>query len=305
MKKLKKIAIFLVIIITVFFALSACNRESDYSGGTGAPSSSGLIISSSQRKISYNASITLEVNDIDDTLNKINESINNINLITDNISFVAFSERKYEADNAYLEVKVQTTHFEEFITGLEGLGTIMNKVVSTKDISGEYYNAIAEVEAFEREIEMLQALLESTTDSNAAISYTQRISELTKRLSAAQNALNNINSNVELSTIKISIYGPGKAPIKEKFSSQAAKVFFGSLDSMKVIARYILLAIIAVGPYSLIAGAILCAILLPPYFQKKKAEKQRNAAQNIAQNSQLHTQNQAVYQQEDNNNKEN
>jgi|AGTN01.1.fsa_nt_gi hypothetical protein len=279
MKKFRLIFLVLLIALATVITAAACSNRNDSRGaapenssGDKASYESSLILpaGSEERKIVYNVKAVIETEDFEATLDKIESSLGEINEGETETSYISNSDISFTTPHAEITLKIKTEKLSEFLDKLPDMGEVVNKTVSSKDITEQYADAGATLQAYQTELAILQERLEDEHNPSYAFQYTTRINEINKQINYYQSMLNKLDSSVEYSDVTLSIYAEGKAPAKEKYNEKANRVFYGSLEVLGEIFKFLGLAIVAVWPYALIGLGLFFGVKYLRRFLKKK-----------------------------------
>ena len=282
----------LALLMVSFFSACSDRDSKNYAPDEGSSVIDGgnLIMPSGEgRKIIYNVNAVIETDKFNQTLEKIDDSLNQINSDEEKKSYISKSE--IESDNPYAEItlRIKTEKLPIFLDMFSDFGTVINRQVSSEDITEKYADTAAELAAYQAELVILQGLLEETTNPDTAFKYTTRITEINKKINYYQSLLNSYDSVVDFSTVTLRIYAKGAVPPAEKYTTKIEKVFFGSLDFLAEIFKFLFLALVAIWPYALIAlGLFFLIKYIRRYLKKKyphKFKSKLNQFENPDQNN--------------------
>lgn len=262
----------LALLMVSFFSACSDRGSKNYTPeGSSTIDGGNLIMPSGEgRKIVYTVNAVIETNDFNQTLVKIDDGLNQINSDEEKKSYISKSE--IESDNPYAEItlRIKTEKLSVFMDMFSEFGSVVNRQISSEDITEKYADTAAELAAFQAELVLLQERLEGTTDPDTAFKYTTRITEINKKINYYQSLLNSYDSVVDFSTVTLRIYAKGAVPPAEKYTTKIEKVFFGSLDFLAEIFKFLFLALVAIWPYALIALGLFFGIKYTRRYLKKK-----------------------------------
>lgn len=290
---LKTIAV-IAAVLMAFVLFSACAASSNSprestTGGESYGTGEALVLpGETTRKIVYTADIALESEDFDKTLEQIESEI--ARLSAQDKAYSGQSNIYYNSYNpsGSITVRVRTENFNEFIESISGYGQVRSRSFSSEDITARYNNAAAEIYALEKQLESLKAAIDTNIGNpDLVIMYSEQVSIINQRLSVIQKTLATYDDLVEFSTVNINIYSKGNVPVEVAYGTKIEQTFFGSLNALWEILKFLLLAIIAVAPFAAVGAVILVAVLkgkklyyklFPKRAAKRKAlEKQQSS----------------------------
>lgn len=249
-----------------------------------------LIMPSGEgRKIIYTVNAVIESDDFNKTLNSIDDCINQINSGEEEKSYISQSDIQSDDLFAEITLRIKTQKLSDFMNMFSQFGTVVNRKISSEDITEKYADTAAELAAYQAELQLLQERLEQTTDPDVAFKYTARITDINQKINYYQNMLNSFDSDVDFSTVTLRIYAKGTVPPAEKYTTKIEKVFFGSLDFLLEIFKFLFLALIAIWPYALIALGLFFIIKYTRRYLKKKYPHKFKSKSHTAQSSDENT----------------
>lgn len=305
----KRLIVLLLIVLTVLVAgCSAKNLsyEGDSSSDNYNLDSNNLILpEESDRKIVYTITAQIQTEDFNESRQKIfDETLTAQGYIeSSNINDTEGNQ------NASYTLRIKTENLNAFLDKFETFGTVYSQNSYSEDITQNYIDVSAKIDAYTNEIELLEQYCETEEDPSIVFQYTQRISQLTETLSNYQMQLNVFDSMVEYSTVNIYLYGKGTTIPKLSFDNKIEEVFFGSLTVLIEILKFIVLAVIAIAPFAAV-GAILyfgikyLIIYLKKRFPEKFKEKEKIYKQYYSNIKDKESENKDIKEQETTNNNE-
>ena len=278
----------LTILSSFFVACSKSSGLNHYPNEGGATTDgSGLIMPSGEnRKIIYDVYAAIETDNFSNTLKAIENAIVEINTDCEDKSYVSKSEIDNATSYAEIVLKVNTDKLAVFLNKFSDFGRVVNRHISSEDITEKYADTAAIIAAYNAELQLLQEKLEKENNTDVAFRYTTRITQINKEINYYQSLLNSYDSVVDFSTVTLRIYSKGEVPIEEKYDKKIEKVFFGSLNFLLEILKFLFLALIAIWPYALIALAVFLLIKYIRKYLKKKHKSQSGVQKDLNEHSQ-------------------
>lgn len=105
----------------------------------------------------------------------------------------------------YLEVRVPSKDYNHFLEELDGVGKVISKSTSVDNISQQYYDTTAQIEALKIQEKNLLAMLEKCETIEDMITVEQRLSEVQYELNNLQTTRRYMDMDVAYSYVNISI----------------------------------------------------------------------------------------------------
>ena len=141
-------------------------------------------------------------------------------------------------------IRVPAFTYKAFLTGMDSIGTLLNRSESVEDATVHYYDLEGRLETQKELLKTFQSYLGKAKNIEEILSVEKRIAELQRDLDGTGKNLRNLSNRIDYATIELVILGPtvisssDPAPvltvrIKELFSdfgdflSDLAVVFIG------------------------------------------------------------------------------
>ncbi len=199
------------------------------------PTSNDLMIVETFRKISYEAFITVEVEDVREAAFQVISKASELG------GYVYTSE--VSSDYANVVVKVPADRLWDALNYYRRLGKVLQERLSAKDVTERILDLEARIRNAEAQEQRLLELYSKATDVRDMLAIEDRLSavrEKIERLKAMKKALENM---VDYSTIHVELRKPGKhvePSDVEKLLRDAYKAFMGSIYIIVVLTATLL-----------------------------------------------------------------
>ena len=213
------------------------------------------------RKIIYNATLEVIVDDLDATTRKVEA------IVAEADGYVAKSDvvgNTGTRRTATWVLKIPSAKFRETLAALAALGTPVRNASESEDVTEEFYDLQARVKTLKAEEESLNAMLGKETEKQAILTLRREITELRVKIESAEGRLRYLSARTALSTITLSVsedaeYVPPTAPEPPGFRSRVADTFANSFGLLRRFGEQIGLILVALAPWS---PLILVGVLL-------------------------------------------
>lgn len=161
------------------------------------------------RKIIFNAFLSLEVEDFDTKVNMIKSLVQNTGtgyLQSSDIRAAKISSNpeKYRKEGT-LVLRVAQSKFHSILNEIEKMGTVTNNRIGTEEITDQYFDTKYRVQMFEAERERVMEYLKKASDLNTMLQLERKLSEITYEIERLKGTLRKWDNLVEFSTITIDI----------------------------------------------------------------------------------------------------
>ncbi len=250
------------------------------SSGTTAQSDVNAILS--ERKVIRNSNVTVEVDDFDVAYGKIKTLINGIGYVQDaNVK----TEKQYEGNKEKLlkrgtvVIRVDKLKFENVISGIRGLGLLVEENVKSDDVTDQYFDTESRVRLLKYEQSRLEEYLKKITDPDVIFKTEDKLTDIMHQIESLTGTLNKWDNLVQLSTITINMSEnkAGSSIPEVKDTSFGSKLSDGFLGSLKEVVNFLggfLVVVVKVLPVLVLLGLLG---LLGYFIYKKFAKKNNNS----------------------------
>lgn len=268
---------------------------SEEDNGESAGDGTTIDLQKSAEKMVYTASVNMETLDYDNALSSVMKDINDMGGFVENSSESNDNRRWYYADpgvttrSARLTVRIPTEKYSDFLNGLSAYGQIVNKTQNAENISRQYGDTQAQIQALEIEQERLLEMMNRAETIEEMIYVEERLTTVQGQLNRAKSSLSSMDTDVAYSTVTITLdevhqYTEIKTE-EPSFGERFIETVKDSASSFASFAEELLFVIIYLLPYAVIAAVIVVIVLLATKKKRaaRKAERERiKAAQEAA-----------------------
>lgn len=195
-------------------ALSVRDQESFGSSGLLSSTGSGSGISAynailAERKVIFNANITVEVEDFNESYGKIQSIISGNGFVqSSNIT----KDRYYDEEGnikfvsrGVIVIRVAREKFDTVLSNVKGLGNVLEENIYTDDVTDKYFDVESRLKILRLEEERLISYLMDIKDPETIFKYEKRLTEVRQEIESYTGTLRKWNDLVELSTITINL----------------------------------------------------------------------------------------------------
>ena len=255
--------------------------EEAYEPGAGLDESDfsvdGMVESS--RKLNRRSTLQLETLDFDQAVDEINALVTQLG---------GYMESSYVEGGAHggsrtanFTCRVPAKDFAAANDKLAAVGNVVTRSQSAEDVTDQYYDVQAELDALKVQQERLLAMMEQATEMADLIALEEELTEVRYRINDRTSAIKRYDGLVEYATIDIDlteVVDYQELPA-ETFGDRVAETFFGSLEFAKEFGQGIVLVIVAVLPFAAVYGGIaaiaagLIVLIVKLCRNKKKQQK--------------------------------
>ncbi len=269
-------------------ASSAAGRE-DASVKDPSKASSGLgdmeILSpleNTSQKLVYNANYTLDTYAFTDDYNKIVAAVKEAKGYISNEKMSGNQPEEYgdAGRTVTMQIRIPVDQYEAFADKLNGIGEIVDKQLSTEDITKNYYDTEARIEMLQERYNKLDEYLKKATKMEDIISLETEMSQILYDLDTLKGDKRYMDNLVQYSTFNITMTEKVKAEdvtvSKEGVGERASNAFNGSLKAVGVFFEEFAVIFVGAVPILVVLGASAGVVLLVVYVVKTIRKKPKN-----------------------------
>ena len=190
----------------------------------------------------------------------------------------------------YLEIRIPSKEYNNFLAELDGVGKVVSKSTSVDNISQQYYDTTAQIEALKIQEKNLLSMLEKCETIEDMITVEQRLSEVQYQLNNLQTTRRYMDMDVAYSYVNISIsevmeYRQESEPVKKNtFVDRLKNTLLSTGRGFLSFLEGLLFLIIRMSPY--IAILVVIGLIIPvkkigKFKERRKNRKAAGNAQNV------------------------
>lgn len=253
------------------------------STATGSISESGLV-ETTERKVIKTANLNLQTLDFDGFAAALDLKIAESGAY---LQYADVSGTDYYGGSkrANYTVRVPEANFNLFLSGLEGIATVVNKTLGEQDVTLSYVDTEAHIRTLEIEQERLFALLEKADTLDAIIRLEQRLSEVRYEIESYQAKLRTYDDKITYSTVKIYVYEVTKVTEKEPETlwERISKGWADTLEDISLRAQDFVVWLVINLPYLIFWGVVI--VVLVVVLKKKRAKRKAKKLEKQSENN--------------------
>ena len=151
----------------------------------------------SQRMIIWNASLSLEVDNLNDA---VKESIN----IANNANGYLEKRSNYRQQNATLKLRIPSDKLTNTLTKIEKIGDVKNRYISSRDVTEQYIDLSARLKNKIVLRDRMKKLLDKANDVKDVIAIEKELNRIQSDIDVMQGRLKFLKNHVDMSELTIS-----------------------------------------------------------------------------------------------------
>jgi hypothetical protein len=157
-----------------------------------------------QRQIISTASISLEVNSVEQSITRARSIAENLGGFVENLSASGGKERQV----GYVTVRVPQPQFFTALEQLRALGTVQSQNVGSQDVTEQFIDLKARLESAKREEQSLLSLLSKAVSVSDVLTIERELARVRSEIERLQGQLNFLERRVDLATINVNLSEP-------------------------------------------------------------------------------------------------
>ena len=233
-------------------------------------------------KIIYSASATVETTDFDDTIEKLEALIAHYGGFIESSSISG--NNYYHSSHGYASsrsadyrVRIPSRDFATLMNSLSELGNVPYSNTYTENITSQYYDAQARLEAYRTEEKSLLEMMEKADNVKDLLEIQEYLSDVRYRIESLQSTLTNWDRQVSYSTISLSVqevqeYTP---EAKMSFGQQLALALSRGIKGVGEFFRDLLLWLLEALPALILLAALVVLIVFLVKGVRRRAKARR------------------------------
>ncbi len=219
-----------------------------------------------ERKIIQNADLDLRVRDVAGAVEQI------ISLCEENDGYVVRSRlfRDGERVSADLSIKVPQLQLNDVVAAIAQLGEMTDKVISTEDVSEEYYDAQARLKALKAKEERLLGLINKAANVSEIVSIESELGKTRSDIEVLAGRLKYLSNATTYSQVRINLREgvPGVIKAPQGTLGKAGQALLSSLNALIMFASQTVVFLFVILPW-LLVGTLLFLLLRYLYRWRK------------------------------------
>ena len=237
-------------------------------------------------KIIYSANVTVETTDLDATVEKLNEMIQICGGFVETSSmngnnYYAEARGYGGARNADYTIRVPYICFEDLMNHLGDLGNVPYSYTYTENITAQYYDTQARLNAYRAQEERLIELLDVAESVEDIVTIEDRLTWTRYEIESLQSTMKNWDRQVSYSTINLSIreviaYTPeASLSFGQQIGLAIRNGWSGAVEFLKGMTLFFLEAF----PFLLMLAVVVVVVIVIVRKRKKAKARKKAAAQ--------------------------
>jgi hypothetical protein len=216
----------------------------------------------SRRKIIYNASLDLLVDNLSEATARLEK------LVQDHQALLADSElnnTQHAHPSATWRLRVPVDTFADFVKQAAKLGEALRDKTDSQDVTEKYFDYQVRIDNKKVQVDRLQKIIKEQTGKISELLEAEReLNRVTTELEQLKGTVKLWDNQVALATVEIVMherqqYAP---PVMASFASNVSRTFHGSLDNLIAFAEGVTLLVVALVPWTPVIALFVAGLWL-------------------------------------------
>lgn len=251
--------------------IGADTDDSSDDGGQAAPEES------SDRKVMYNASVSLEVDDIGNSIDEVEKNVQDLNGYVVEVNFTSNNEQDYGS----ITLRIPTDSLTAFLDGLEKYsGKVIEKRVVGQDVTEEYVDLTSRLKAKRVVEERLLDLLSKAEKTEDLLRISNDLSVVQEEIEQVMGRMKYLDNKTEFAEVEMN-FTDVSIPIPDvkrnedlKTGEKIKKTFAASLNAITAFFSGLAVFLIGYSPILLLlAAAFFIVYIVVRRYSKKRDSK--------------------------------
>lgn len=225
----------------------------------------------SNRKIIKASDINLNTKNFDNTISSINNEVSKLNGYIESSNVDGSKDFDSNTHTAKFSIKIPKDNFDTFIESIGDYGQIINKSISGKDVTDEYFDTEAHLKSLQVQESRMLELLKTSSDLKTILDIEKELANVRYQIETLTGTLKKYDNLVDYSTVTINVQEvKNYTKTKASLWGNITKTFASSINILVKILKGILIGTTALLPF---IPPFIVVILLYKIIKKKKAKK--------------------------------
>ncbi len=234
----------------------------------------------SEEMLVYSCNMEIDVMDFQKAVSEFKSTLKEYNGFVESENYTDNGSKSHYLNNDKTlmhtysaTVRIPSSKYDSFVSGLDSIGTLRSKVAKAENISQEYSDAKTTLEIYEAKRDRYIKMLSTITDEEYAISIEKELTNIEIEIKKLKTNMNKMNNDVAYSYVNIELNEVTEytTPYSEKtFLQKLQETVKRSWEYFLYICQTILFIFIFFLPYIAIIAIIIFIIFKITKNKKKK-----------------------------------
>ncbi|WP_245863089.1 DUF4349 domain-containing protein [Candidatus Viridilinea mediisalina] len=206
----------------------------------GGASQTQVEVPPSQRIVIKQANLTIQVQDVDSAESLLRSRAEQLGGFV--VSVRTVNHEHNNTKTSFITFRVRAEHFDEALSGIEGLAhRVISRSVTGDDVTEEFVDISARLRSLETTRDRLLDLLARADEVEDALQVNRALTDLQSQIEQIQGRINYLRDRAALSTINVELRPiPARPPIIDEDSWQPLIVASDALSALISLVQWLI-----------------------------------------------------------------
>lgn len=236
------------------------------------------------RKLIYNASVTAETKEFDQSKNDLDQLIEKHGGFIQSSSISGDSyENSREQKRLEYTLRVPAESLFTFLEELEDVARVISCDTNMDDVTGSYVDTEARLSALRQEEKKLLELLDEAANLTEILELEDRISQVRYEIESMTAQLKSYDNQIEYSTVTIYLRDVTDYTVRPSFGSRSYDAFVGGWTSFVNALQSLVIGLLNLWPFLVVLVIVVVIVVFCVKRSTKKSRAKFQASLPIAQ----------------------
>lgn len=157
------------------------------------------------RKLIRDANLSIETKEFDTLIEKLQNQIGAIGGYVESMNESGNSYRSSGRRHAYIYARVPAEELDAFLSTVDGLGNVIQKGMSTRDVTASYVDMESRLKVLETEKDSLQKIMANAATTTEMLETQSRLYDVIEEIEAYEAQKRSYDNLIAYSTVSIDI----------------------------------------------------------------------------------------------------
>ncbi len=260
------------------YAMEAESGESvakSEGGLNGLPS---IDVPDTDRKLIYSASFDISTKNYDSDYSAIKTELSAVNgYVQSESSYTTGAGTRHSS----FTLRVPVSDYNAFLDKISGIGKVMDKQISTEDVSDTYFDTEARIEILEQRKARLMEHLDRATKMSDIIELEAELSDVLYEIDQLKGTKRHLDNLVDYTTVGVELNEEASVETitpetEEPLGDRASNAFSISMAGTGKFLENLLVGLAAAVPVLIIIGIVVAVVLVIVTLSKRRSHKKNN-----------------------------
>ncbi len=217
----------------------------DYDGYESDGGGSEADIVKSNMKIVRDADVSVDVENLETFDDNIRTKVSEFGGYFEEASINDYSDSWSTDRYGNYKIRIPADKLDAFLSYADGVGSITNKTITSEDVSLQYVDIEAHLNALKTERDKLETLLEQSENVSDIIEVQDRLTSVQAQLDSYESQLRTLSGRISYSTVSLSAREEREVehPIRQRLSFSFGETLMDAAETTLSVVSWFIVAI--------------------------------------------------------------